>query len=55
MSGDVEFDTGAKCDACGTIGAWDFMGDLLCLKCAGIESQPCGRCGHEVCICGLGG
>jgi hypothetical protein len=54
MSHDVPFDDNAICDVCGAKGAYDFMGDLLCSKCAeqAIKSEPCGRCGHDVCICG---
>jgi len=34
MSREVPFDEAAKCDECGKIGAYDFMGDLLCPECA---------------------
>ena len=30
---DVPFDEDATCDNCGAKGAYDFMGDFLCLKC----------------------
>ena len=33
---DVPFDENATCDGCGTIGAWDFMGDYFCEKCMGL-------------------
>jgi hypothetical protein len=54
MSRDVPFDDNAICDQCGAKGAYDFMGDLLCPKCAGkaIKPEPCNRCGHDECICG---
>ena len=43
-----------KCDNCGKVGAFDFMGDYLCPKCANkvIDKEPCNRCGHSPCICG---
>lgn len=31
---EVPFNKNAVCDSCGTIGAYDFMGGLLCQKCA---------------------
>lgn len=34
MSREVPFDEQAKCDNCGGVGAFDFMGDLLCPVCA---------------------
>ena len=34
MSREVKFDKNAICDNCGAIGAYDFMGDYLCEKCA---------------------
>ena len=52
---EVPFDNDAICDACGKVGAFDFMGDLLCPECAGKaigEPQPCNKCGHDPCICG---
>lgn len=33
MSREVPFDPLAICDNCGEVGAFDFMGDLLCYKC----------------------
>lgn len=30
----VPFDPKAKCDYCGAIGAYDFMGDFYCINCA---------------------
>ena len=30
----VPFDDEAICDICGKVGAYDFMGDLLCPECA---------------------
>lgn len=33
-SREVPFDENAKCDVCGQLGAFDFMGDLICPKCA---------------------
>ena len=33
MSRDVPFDENAICDGCGTLGAFDFMGDFFCPKC----------------------
>lgn len=51
----VPFEEDAVCDNCGKKGAYDFMGDYLCPKCidGAIEPEPCNRCGHNVCICGL--
>lgn len=34
MDRDVPFDEDAICDECGVCGAFDFMGDYLCSKCA---------------------
>ena len=34
MSRDVYYDKNAKCDECGAVGAFDFMGDYICMKCA---------------------
>ena len=51
----VPFDETEVCDNCGKVGAYDFMGDLLCPECASKaigESEPCNRCGHSPCICG---
>lgn len=31
---DVPFDPDAVCDICQRVGAYDFMGDLLCPECA---------------------
>ena len=33
MGRDVPFDAYAPCDSCGQLGAWDFMGDLICQGC----------------------
>lgn len=33
MSRSVPFDIDEKCDRCGAVGAWDFMGDMLCQTC----------------------
>lgn len=30
----IPYDRNAVCDECGHVGAYDFMGDLLCEKCA---------------------
>ena len=54
-SSPVSFDEKEKCDVCGKVGAYDFMGDLLCPECAHKaigKPEPCNRCGHKVCICG---
>ena len=42
MGKDVPFEKSAKCDECGKIGAYDFMGDLFCPECAEkiIEPEP---------------
>lgn len=51
----VPFDEKAKCDDCGKVGAYDFMGDLLCPECtekAMGEPEPCNRCGCNPCECG---
>lgn len=34
MSREVPFDPSAICDVCGAVGAYDFMGDLLCPLCS---------------------
>lgn len=36
MSREVPFDPDEICDQCGCDGAYDFQGDLLCSKCAGL-------------------
>ena len=33
MSRLVPFDSEEKCDFCDNIGAYDFMGDFLCIEC----------------------
>lgn len=33
MGRDVPFDKEEKCDLCGALGAFDFMGDLICGDC----------------------
>ena len=33
MSHDVEYDENMKCDRCGKMGGWDFMGDCYCDAC----------------------
>lgn len=51
----VPFDKNEVCDVCGKVGAYDFMGDLLCPDCAHKAMgppEPCNRCGHMPCICG---
>lgn len=51
----IPFESDKKCDNCGKLGAFDFMGDYLCPECADKaigEPEPCNRCGHEHCICG---
>ena len=34
MTREVPFDKDAKCDVCGSRGAYDFMGDYFCAHCA---------------------
>ena len=56
MSRDVPYFEDDICDVCGKVGAFDFMGDFLCPECAKEvtgEPEPCNRCGHNPCICGL--
>jgi len=33
MNRDVPYDEDAKCDDCGNMGAYDFMGDYICEEC----------------------
>lgn len=33
MGRDVPFKSNMKCDVCGTLGAFDFMGDYMCQTC----------------------
>lgn len=33
-SREVPFSKDAQCDLCGAVGTFDFIGDLLCPKCA---------------------
>ena len=51
----VPFDEKEVCDICGKVGAFDFMGDLLCPECTEkvIPHEPCNRCGGDDCICGM--
>ena len=60
MSRDVPFDEKAICEGCGKVGAYDFLGDVLCPTCAarmcGIAPAD-GRCdcaatGRDECVCG---
>ncbi len=51
-SREVPFEKNSKCDGCGAIGAFDFMGDYLCPACAKIaipseDNEPaiCEHCG----------
>ena len=39
MSRDIPYSPTEKCDACGKIGAFDFMGDFLCDKCFNIKGE----------------
>jgi uncharacterized membrane protein len=34
MSRDIPYDENATCDICGKKGAFDFMGDFICVECA---------------------
>jgi len=36
---DVEFEESTACDSCGEEGAYDFMGDYLCARCADRNSD----------------
>lgn len=56
---EVAYDEDMACDCCGSIGAYDFMGDWLCARCARMgkdveddgEKCECGcKCGDE-CMC----
>ena len=44
---EVPFEEGARCDSCGYMGAFDFMGDSLCASCAFGHSLP-SKEGHGV-------
>lgn len=47
MSREVPFDPDEICDQCGCDGAYDFQGDLLCSKCAGLTPSDVDWCdGH---------
>lgn len=35
----IPFDPSTPCDNCGTMGAFDFFGDYLCVKCSGGSSM----------------
>lgn len=39
MGRDVPFEHDKKCDACGKLGAFDFMGDYLCGECFAKERE----------------
>jgi len=36
---EVPLEPDLVCDRCGAVGAYDFMGDILCWGCAGKESE----------------
>ncbi len=40
MTREVEFNKEARCDNCGCIGAFDFMGDFLCAECMKLFIEP---------------
>lgn len=40
MSREVPFEPEAVCDICGRVGAYDFMGDLLCPACFAKFNPP---------------
>ncbi len=35
MDRTVPYDEHQKCDECGNLGSWDFMGDSICPECLG--------------------
>lgn len=39
VSRELPFDPDDKCEECGNQPAWDFMGDILCAKCAGLTTD----------------
>jgi len=43
MSRDIPFYPEVQCDNCGTIGAYDFMGDYLCENCIGFHIEEEGK------------
>ena len=52
----VPYEENTKCDICGKLGVFDFMGDYICQECIDkynlVDKVPCYRCGHSPCICG---
>lgn len=58
MSRSIPFDTKEKCEECGVVGSFDFMGDYLCDQCARQyidseldEHEDNEFCPCEVCVC----
>lgn len=50
VSREVPYKEQARCDLCNCIGAFDFMGDMLCGACATeamVYPVTCARCGKE--------
>lgn len=45
MGREVPFDKDDVCDECGAVGAYDFMGDLICGACSSkyINCECCGK------------
>jgi len=57
MGRDVPFHPDAKCDECGADGAFDFMGDYLCVDCSARALRGPALIGEIICkarcpICG---
>ena len=48
MGRDVPFDKDIKCDSCGSIGGFDFMGDTLCGTCASNYIAEAEKEAHEL-------
>lgn len=40
MSREIPFEPDERCDCCGALGAFDFMGDFLCPNCVIITYGP---------------
>jgi hypothetical protein len=39
MDREIEFEKDLKCDVCGKLGAYDFMGDYICQECIDKERK----------------
>jgi|GEM_PF-6308042 hypothetical protein len=46
MRRNVPFEKNLRCDGCGVLGAFDFMGDFYCVACMQDDDSPVCECGE---------